>query len=69
LRAELQLKLRTLPMFLRPQFGDLISKLDDWVESVESRLTATDARVRGIDKIPSTAALELLNRPAVSNAL
>lgn len=52
LRSELELKRRTLPMFLRPQLGDLLSMLDDWVHSVELRLSAIDAR----DK--SAAALE-----------
>lgn len=63
LRTQLEIKRRTLPLWLRPQLGELIDMLDHWVQSVEQRIAATDGRVRGIDKMPSAASLELLNRP------
>lgn len=40
LRAALEHKRRTLPIFLRPQLADVLGQLDDWVASVESRLAA-----------------------------
>jgi hypothetical protein len=62
LRAELALKRRTLPMFLRPQLGDVIDKLDDWIGSTEQRLAAQDARLRALDKMPSAESLDTLTR-------
>lgn len=63
LRTQLEIKRRTLPIFLRPQLGDLLAMIDDWVQSVETRLAGLGARVDRGDKMPSAAALELLNQP------
>jgi hypothetical protein len=45
LRAELEHKRRTLPIFLKPQLGDVLDRLDDWVTSVETRLATLDQLV------------------------
>ncbi len=45
LRTQLEIKRRTLPIFLRPQLGDLIDMLDDWVKSVEQRQAALEGRL------------------------
>jgi hypothetical protein len=60
LRAELEHKRRTLPIFLQPQLGDVLNHLDDWVASVEARLLSQDAQLRGLTKMPSPAALDAL---------
>jgi hypothetical protein len=60
IRAQLEHKRRTLPMFLRPQLGDVLGSLDDWIASVELRLAAQDAQIRGLNKMPSPAALDAL---------
>lgn len=62
MRTQLEIKRRTLPIFLRPQLGDLLAMIDDWVQSVETRLAGLGARVDRGDKMPSAAALELLNQ-------
>jgi hypothetical protein len=68
LRAELEHKRRTLPIFLKPQLGELLDRLDAYVDSTEKRLGAIDARLRAIDKMPSAAMLEQLTRDPVQHA-
>jgi hypothetical protein len=60
LRNHLEIKRRTLPTFLRPQLVELIGMLDDWVLSVEQRMTILEGRQQRADKMPSPAALEML---------
>jgi len=60
LRAQLEHKRRTLPMFLRPQLGDVLAALDDWIEATETRLAGLDARVQRQDKMPAAADLDRL---------
>lgn len=55
-------------MFLRPQLLELIGVLDDWVLAVEQRQASLEARMRGLDKMPSAAALDLLNQPVENHA-
>ena len=62
LRNHLEIKRRTLPTFLRPQLLELIGILDDWVISVEQRMTILEGRQQRADKLPSAASLELLTR-------
>lgn len=63
LRAELDHKRRTLPMFLRPQLGEVIHKLDHWITDTDARLVAIEAQIRALNKMPSPAALEVLVSP------
>jgi hypothetical protein len=60
LRAQLEHKRRTLPMFLRPQLGDVLAALDDWIAATETRLSDLDARVQRADKMPAAADLDRL---------
>jgi hypothetical protein len=57
LRDELNIKTRTLPVFLRPQLGPVLGMLDMWVASVE-------ARVAALQKMPSAEVLAVLVQDA-----
>jgi hypothetical protein len=64
LRASLARLRKTVPFVIGEALAPVLRELESYVGSVERRFGAIDARLQGLDKMPSAAALELLTAPS-----